>query len=88
MKENCWPHPPNADRKTHPYSNILGARKQETKEGYAEEDNVMSSTFQEDLEEKAVSWHGARRIAGDRDRWRLFVTQSSELQAELGLRSD
>ena len=29
------------------------------------------STFKEDLEEMGVSWHGARRIASDREIWRL-----------------
>ena len=36
------------------------------------------STFNEDLEEMGVSWHGARRIASDRDRWRLLVARCSE----------
>ena len=36
------------------------------------------STFKEDLEEMGVSWHGARRIASDRDRWRLLVARYSE----------
>ena len=36
------------------------------------------STFKEDLEEMGVSWHGARRIASDRDGWRLLVARCSE----------
>ena len=36
------------------------------------------STFKEDLEEMGVSWHGARRIASDRERWRLLVARCSE----------
>ena len=36
------------------------------------------STFKEDLEDMGVSWHGARRIASDRDRWRLLVARCSE----------
>ena len=36
------------------------------------------STFKEDLEEMGVSWHGARRIASDRERWRLLVPRCSE----------
>ena len=36
------------------------------------------SSFKEDLEEMGVSWHGARRIASDRDRWRLLVARCSE----------
>ena len=36
------------------------------------------SIFKEDLEEMGFSWHGARRIASDRDRWRLLVARCSE----------
>ena len=36
------------------------------------------STFQEDLEEMGVSWHGARKVASDGDRWRLLVARCSE----------
>ena len=36
------------------------------------------STFKEDLEEMGVSWHGAHRIASDRDGWRLLVARCSE----------
>ena len=36
------------------------------------------STFNEDLEDMGVSWHGARWIASDRDRWRLLVARCSE----------
>ena len=36
------------------------------------------STFKEDLEEMGVSWNGARRIASDRERWRLLVARCSE----------
>ncbi|KAJ8402034.1 hypothetical protein AAFF_G00372690 [Aldrovandia affinis] len=34
-------------------------------------------TFKEDLNEMGVSWHGARRVASDRCRWRGFVAQCS-----------
>ena len=36
------------------------------------------STFKEDLEEMGVIWHRARRIASDRDRWRLLVSRCFE----------
>ena len=36
----------------------------------------LRSTFKEDLEEMGVSWHGARRIASDRVRWRLLVANA------------
>ena len=36
------------------------------------------STFKEDLEEMGVSWHGARRFATDRERWRVLVARRSE----------
>ena len=36
------------------------------------------STFKEDLKEMGVSWHGARRIASDRDGWRLLFPRCSE----------
>ena len=36
------------------------------------------STFKEDLKETSVSWHGACRIASDRERWRLLVARCSE----------
>ena len=42
-KENGWPHPPTAERKTSPHSNVLGARKRE-------------KTDQEDM---SISWRGA-----------------------------
>ncbi|KAJ8393818.1 hypothetical protein AAFF_G00057330 [Aldrovandia affinis] len=34
-------------------------------------------TFKEDLSEMGVSWHGARRVASDRCRWRGLVAQCS-----------
>ena len=37
-KENGWPHPPTAERKTRTYSNVLGARRLQKKEGEADED--------------------------------------------------
>ena len=39
--------------------------------------NTWRRTFKEDLEEMGVSWHGARRIASDRERWRLLVARCS-----------
>ena len=39
---------------------------------------IWRSTFKEDLEEMGVSCHGARRIASDRERWRLLVARCSE----------
>ncbi len=36
------------------------------------------STFKEHLQEMGVSWHGTRRIASDRERWRLPVARCSE----------
>ena len=36
------------------------------------------STFKEYLEEMCVSWDEARRIASDRERWRLLVTRCSD----------
>ena len=40
---------------------------------------TWQSTFKEDLEEMGISWHGARRIASDRDRLRLLVARCSEM---------
>ena len=37
-KENDWPHPPNANRKTRPRCNVLDARRRQKKDGEAEED--------------------------------------------------
>ena len=37
-KENGWPHPPMAERETRPYSNTLGARRRQKKDGEAKED--------------------------------------------------
>ena len=39
---------------------------------------TWQSAFKEDLEEMGVSWHGARRIASDRGRWRLLIARCSE----------
>ena len=36
--DNGWPRPHTAERKTRPYSNALGARRQQKKDGEAEED--------------------------------------------------
>ena len=44
---------------------------------------TWQSTFKEDLEEMGVSWHGARRIASDRDRWRLVVARCSERKRQM-----
>ena len=41
------------------------------------------STFKEDLEEMGVSWHGARRVASGRDRWRLLVARCSDRNLSL-----
>ena len=41
----------------------------------ARQKKTWRSTFKEHLEEMGVSWHGARRIASDRDGWRLFVAR-------------
>ena len=32
-KEIGWPHPPTAERKTRAYSNVLGARRRQKKDG-------------------------------------------------------
>ena len=40
--------------------------------------NTGRSTLKEDLEEMGVSWHGARSIASDCERWRLLVARCSE----------
>ena len=40
--------------------------------------NTCQCTFRENLEEIGVSWHGARRIAIDRESWRLLVAGCSE----------
>ena len=42
------------------------------------QNKTWRSTFKEDLEEMDVSWHGAPRIASDRDRWRLLVARCSK----------
>ena len=47
---------------------IVVARRRQKEEGEAEED----------LEEMGVSWHGAYRIASDRNRWRLVIARCSE----------
>ena len=31
--------------------------------------HTWRSTFKEDLDEMVVNWHGAHRIASDRERW-------------------
>ena len=72
-KKNGWPRPPTAERKTRPYSNILGARRRQKRRGKPKK--TWRSTFKEDLEEMGVSWHGASRF--DRDRWRLVIAQCS-----------
>ena len=36
------------------------------------------SAFQEDLEDMGVSWHGARMIANDRNKWRFLLARCSE----------
>lgn len=38
---------------------------------------TLRHTLQEDLREMGVSWHGARRIAEDRSKWRGLVAQCS-----------
>ena len=37
-KENGWPRPLTAEKKTGTYSNVLGARRRQKKEGEAKED--------------------------------------------------
>ena len=36
---------------------------------------TWQNTFQEDLKQMGVSWHGARRIASDDESWRLLVAR-------------
>ena len=36
-KDNGWPNSPTAERKTRPFSNVLGARRRQKKEGETEE---------------------------------------------------
>ena len=36
VKENGWPHPQTAERKSRPYSNVLGARRRQKKERESE----------------------------------------------------
>ena len=47
-----------------------------SKTGEAEED--MAKHLQRRPEEMGVSWHGARRIARDREKWKLLVARCSE----------
>ena len=37
-KNNCYPRPQTAERKTHSYSNVSGARRRQKKEWESEED--------------------------------------------------
>ena len=56
---------------------LPGARRRQKKEGEAEEDMakyIKKKTWKRWV---SVSWHGARRIASDRDRWRLLVARCS-----------
>ena len=62
---NGWPYPLAAERKTRPYSNLLGTRRRQKKEGRPK---TWQDQFQEGMKEIGVSWHGAHRIASDRDR--------------------
>ena len=75
-KENGLPRPQTPDRKTSPYSYVLGARRRQKKAGRPK--RTWWSTFQEDMKEVRVSWHGARRFASDRDGWRRLVARCSE----------
>ena len=43
-KEDGWPHPPTAERKTRTYSNVLSARRRQKKDGETKED--MAKYFQ------------------------------------------
>ena len=57
-------------------SPLLGARSRHKKEGSRR--RHMAKHLQRRHEEMGASWHGARRIASDRDRWRLLVARCSE----------
>ena len=73
-KKNGWPRSQTAERKTSPYSYWVpedGRKRGRPKK-------TWRSTFKEDLGEMGVSWHGARRIASDRDGWRHLVARCSE----------
>ena len=43
-KENGWPHPLTAERKTRQNSNALGARRWQKKQGEAEEDTAKCNS--------------------------------------------
>ena len=55
-KENGWPCPQTAERKTSPYSYVLGARRRQKKEGEAEEDMAKHLQRRPRRDECQLAW--------------------------------
>ena len=72
--ENGWPHPPTAEKDPH-IQQCTGCQNTAEERGIGR--RRQRCTFKEDLEEMGVSWHGARMIASNRDRWRLMSPDAS-----------
>ena len=77
-KEHGWPHSQTAERKTSPYSNVLGARRRQKEEGEAKED--MAKHFQ-----RRPGRHGCQLAWSPPDRqwpWEMETSHRPMLREE------
>ena len=75
-KENGWLHHQTA--KINPHNTAMHLVPEEGGRKRGRPKKTWRSSVKEHLEEIAGSWHGARRMASDRDRWRIIVARWSE----------